>query len=161
MDPLVVLAIQCTFSGVIFFLLAQWYLEPWISKQTKFKVLAFLLIINVFRYLPLSLYMPGQVAADFPMHIKDIIAHGDFLSSILAFIALLSVKTNSKHSVTFIWVFTIASITDMVLALSYAMNAKVYQLPLGVNYFTVSVYVPMLMVVQYQIIKIVTHKNLK
>lgn len=161
MDSLVVLAIQCTFSCVIFFLLTKWYLEPRITKQSKTKILAFLLIVNVFRYLPLSLYMPGQVSADFPASIKDIIAHGDFHASILAFVALLLVKANSKFSIGFIWVFTIASIADMVLALSFAMNAKVYQLPLGLNYFTVSVYVPMLMVVQYKIVKILTNKNLK
>jgi hypothetical protein len=161
MDSLVVLAIQCTFSCVIFFLLAKWYVEPLITKQSKNKILALLLIINVFRYLPLSLYMPGQVSESFPENIKDIIAHGDFISSILAFIALLSLKANSKFSTGLIWFFTIASITDMVLALSFAMNAKVYQLALGLNYFTVSVYVPMLMVVQYQIVKILTTKNLK
>ncbi len=161
MYPLVVLAIQCTFSCAIFFLLAKWYLEPQITIQSKTKILAFLLIVNVFRYLPLSLYMPGQVSVYFPASIKDIIAHGDFLASILAFIALITVKANSKYSIGFTWLFTIASITDMLLALSFAMNAKVYLLPLGLNYFTVSVYVPLLMVVQYQIVKILTNKNLK
>ncbi|MCU0430870.1 MAG: hypothetical protein MUF42_12975, partial [Cytophagaceae bacterium] len=99
MDPLVVLALQCTFSGIIFFLLAHWYVTPRLSKQSKFPILAVLLIIHVFRYLPLSLYMPGQVDEDFPLHIKGMVAHGDFLSSMLAFASLILVKIKSRYAV--------------------------------------------------------------
>lgn len=158
MDSLIVLAVQCTFSFTIFFLIVQWYIVPKISSHNKFEILALFLIVNVFRYLPLSLYMPGQVSSEFPEQIKDIIALGDFLSGVMAFIALLMVKFKSKSSLSFIWLFSIVSVLDMVLALTFAMNAKVYQLPLGLNYFIVAVYVPMLMVVQYQIIKILVTK---
>ena len=158
-DSLVVLAIQCTFSCIIFFLIAKWYVEPSFTKSTKLSILSFLLIINVFRYLPLSLYMPGQVSSDFPEHVKDIVAQGDFLSGIMAFLALLMVKYRPANSIIFVWLFSIVSIVDMVLALTFAMSAKVYLLPLGLNYFTVSVYVPMLMVVQHQIVKTITNKN--
>ncbi len=161
MEPLVVLAVQCTFSFTIFFLIAKWYLEKRISSQNKFEILAFLLIINVFRYLPLSLYLPGQVSAEFPTHVKDIIAHGDFLSGILAFIALLVVKSKSRFAKPAIWLFSIASIIDMIFALTFAMTYKVYELSLGVNYFIVAVYVPMLMVVQYQIVRIMFSRNYK
>lgn len=161
MDSFVVLAIQCTCSTVIFFLLFQWYIQPRIKVDTKNAVLAFLLIINVFRYLPLSLYMPGQVSADFPDEVRDIVAHGDFLSGIFAFIALLAVRAKSRFATALIWLFSIVSIADMVLALSFAMMAKVYELPLGVNYFTVSVYVPLLMVIQYQLIRLLINKNLR
>ncbi|MCU0431776.1 MAG: hypothetical protein MUF42_17590 [Cytophagaceae bacterium] len=160
MDPLVVLAVQCTFSIVVFFLLAHWYVQPRLSKQSKFTILEVLLIIHVFRYLPLSLYMPGQVDDDFPLHIKGMVAHGDFISSVLAFVSLILVKIKSRHAVPFIWVFSCASIVDMVLALSFAMQAKVYALNLGVNYFTVSVYVPLLMVAQYLIVKIMFNRDL-
>ena len=103
--------------------------------------------------------MPGQVSSDFPEHVKDIVAQGDFLSGIMAFLALLMVKYRPANSIIFVWLFSIVSIVDMVLALTFAMSAKVYLLPLGLNYFTVSVYVPMLMVVQHQIVKTITNKN--
>lgn len=158
MDSLIVLGIQCTFSLLVFFLIIKWYVIPKITKETKFDILALLLLINVFRYLPLSLFMPGQVSANFPPYLKEIVAHGDFLSGILALIALLLLKSKKKSAVTFIWLFSVVSIIDMVVVLTLAMSEKVYQLPLGVNYFTVSVYVPMLVVIQIVILKILIRK---
>ncbi|MDR7132550.1 hypothetical protein J2X69_004923 [Algoriphagus sp. 4150] len=161
MDPLVVLGVQCTLSMLVFFLIIKWYVIPKITKETRFDILALLLLVNVFRYLPLSLFMPGQVSADFPPYLKEIVAHGDFLSGILALISLILLKSNKKSAVTFIWLFSVVSIIDMVVVLALAMSEKVYQLPLGANYFTVSVYVPMLIVIQVVILKILLAKAYK
>ena len=161
MDPLVVLGVQCTFSMLVFFLIIKWYVIPKVTKETKFDILALLLLVNVFRYLPLSLFMPGQVSADFPLYLKEIVAHGDFLSGILALIALILIKSKKKSAVTFTWLFSLVSIIDVVVVLTLAMSEKVYQLPLGANYFTVSVYVPMLIVIQVVILKILLAKAYK
>lgn len=161
MDPLVVLGVQCTFSMLVFFLIIKWYVIPKVTKETKFDILALLLLVNVFRYLPLSLFMPGQVSADFPIYLKEIVAHGDFLSGILALIALILIKSKKKSAVTFTWLFSLVSIIDVVVVLTLAMSEKVYQLPLGANYFTVSVYVPMLIMIQIVILKILLAKAYK
>lgn len=161
MDSLVVLSVQCTFSMLVFFLILKWYVVPKITKDTKFEILALLLLVNVFRYLPLSLFMPGQVTGDFPPYLKEIVAHGDFLSGILALIALLLIKYKKRSAIGATWLFSIVSIIDMVVVLTLAMTEKVYELPLGANYFTVSVYVPMLIVIQVLILKILTHKMYK
>ena len=161
MDPLVVLSVQCTFSLLVFFLILKWYVAPKITKKTRFDILALLLLVNVFRYLPLSLFMPGQVSAGFPSYLKEIVAHGDFLSGIMALIALLLLKLKKKSAVTFTWLFSVVSIIDMGVVLTLAMSEKVYLLPLGANYFTVSVYVPMLIVIQVLILKILIAKVYK
>lgn len=159
MDPLLVLAVQCALSMLVFFLIIKWYVVPKITKETRFDILALLLLVNVFRYLPLSLFMPGQVSADFPYYLKEIIAHGDFLSGILALIALVLLKSKKKKAgITFTWLFSVVSIIDIAVVLTLAMSEKVYQLPLGANYFTVSVYVPMLIVIQVLILKILLAK---
>lgn len=161
MDSLVVLGVQCTLSMVVFFLVLKWYVIPKITKETKFDILAILLLVNVFRYLPLSLFMPGQVAANFPLYLKELIAHGDFLSGILALIALVLLKSKKKSAIPFTWIFSIVSVIDILVVMSLAMYEKVYELPLGANYFTVSVYVPMLIVIQVLIVKILAHKKYK
>ncbi|WP_157637997.1 hypothetical protein [Flexithrix dorotheae] len=158
MDSLVVLGVQCTFSLLVFFLIIKWYVIPEINQENKFNVLAILLLVNVFRYLPLSLFMPGQVSPDFPPYLKEIVAHGDFLSGLLALIALLLLKSKKRSAIGFTWLFSAVSIIDMVVVLALAMNEKVYQLSLGANYFTVSVYVPLLIVVQGMILKILLTK---
>lgn len=158
MEPLIVLALQCSKSMLVFYLILKWYVISKINKDTKLDILALLLLVNVFRYLPLSLFMPGQVSDDFPLYLKEIVAHGDFLSGILALIALLLLKSKKKFALAFTWIFSIVSIADMIVVLSLAMTEKVYLLPLGANYFTVSVYVPMLIVIQIVILKILSKK---
>ncbi|WP_035846270.1 hypothetical protein [Crocinitomix catalasitica] len=161
MNSLIVLAVQCAFSILVFFLMLKWYVIPKITKNTKLDILAFLLLVNVFRYLPLSLFMPGQVSSDFPLYLKEIISYGDFISGILALIALLLLKTNKKSAIGFTWFFSLVSTVDIIMVLTLAMSEKVYELPLGANYFTVSVYVPMLIVIQALIFKILNHKMYK
>lgn len=158
MDSFVVLGVQCTFSMLVFSLIIKWYAIPKLTKETRFDILALLLLVNVFRYLPLSLFMPGQVSADFPPYLKELIAHGDFLSGVLALIALILLKSKKKSAVPFTWLFSIVSIIDIVVVLTLALSEKVYQLPLGANYFTVSVYVPILIVIQVLILKILLAK---
>lgn len=161
MDPLIVLGIQCTLSLLVFFLILKWYVIPKITRETKFSILAILLLVNVFRYLPLSLFMPGQVSEAFPPYLKEVVAHGDFLSGMLALIALILLKSKKKGATLFTWIFSVVSSIDMLVVLTLAMSEKVYELPLGANYFTVSVYVPMLIVIQALILKILAHKMYK
>jgi len=145
---------------LVFFLIVKWYV-PKVTKEIKFDILALLLLVNVFRYLPLSLFMPGQVSSEFPPYLKEIVAHGDFFSGVLALIALLLLKANRSSAMKFVWLFSIVSVIDMVVVLILAMSEKVYLLPLGANYFTVSVYVPMLIVIQVAIFKILLSKAYK
>lgn len=154
MDPVVVLGVQCTLSMLVFFLIIKWYVIPKITRETRLQILAVLLLVNVFRYLPLSLFMPGQVSAEFPPYLKEIIAQGDFLSGVMALIALVLLKSKRQSAVAFTWLFSLVSIIDMVVVLTFAMHERVYQVPLGANYFTVSVYVPMLIVIQVVILRI-------
>lgn len=161
MDSFVVLGVQSTLSMFVFFLVIKWYVVPKITKETKFDILALLLLVNVFRYLPLSLFMPGQVSPEFPSYLMEIVAHGDFISSILALIALILLKSEKKFASIFTWIFSIVSIIDITIVMTLAISEKVYQLPLGANYFTVSVYVPMLIVIQVLILKILLSKQYK
>lgn len=161
MEPIVVLALQCSLSLFTFWLISRWYVVPKLTQQNKFEILAILLIINVFRYLPLSLYMPGQVSPEFPAYVKEVIAYGDFVSGMLALVAVLLLRKHKKGSIAFVWLFCVVSIADIILALSFAMTAKVYELALGVNYFTVVVYVPLLMVIQVLILKILLNKSIR
>lgn len=157
MEALAVLAVQCTLSVLVFYLATKWYVIPRINKETIFDVLAFLLLINVFRYLPLSLFMPGQVSEAFPLYLKKIVAYGDFLSGMIALTAWILLHSNKKGALALTWIFSVISIVDLIGVLILAIIEKVYSLPLGTNYFTISVYVPMLIV----ILKILTRKKFK
>ena len=148
MQTLLILGLQFTISLFLFGFMAKWFAEPYYLKGSGLKILQVFLLINSFRSLPLSLYMPGQVANGFPETAKHMVALGDFASGITAIIALLLVYNKSALSKAAVWIFSIVSSLDMVIALSGAIGSRVDTMPLGANYFTVVVYVPMLMVIQ-------------
>lgn len=159
MKELIILAIQCVLSMVIFSIILHLYILPRIKNNNPLPVLSLLLIINSFRYLPFSLFMPGQVDSTFPEHIKLAIAVGDFISGILALMALLVLRKNLKAGITLSWIFSFVSVLDIISVLGVALYNKVYLLNLGANYFTVVVYVPMLIVIQFFILKILLNKT--
>lgn len=159
MKELAILAVQCVLSLLMFFIIINIYILPRLKKNSLLPILSLLLVINSFRYLPFSLFMPGQVDAAFPEHIKSLIAIGDFISGILALTALLVLRKNLKAGITLTWIFSIVSVWDIISVLSLALYNKVYLLDLGANYFTVVVYVPMIIVVQLFIFKILVNRN--
>ena len=159
MKELAILAVQCVLSLLMFFIIINIYILPRLKKNSLLPILSLLLVINSFRYLPFSLFMPGQVDATFPEHIKSLIAIGDFISGILALTALLVLRKNLKAGITLTWIFSIVSVLDIISVLSLALYNKVYLLYLGANYFTVVVYVPMIIVIQLFIFKILVNRN--
>ena len=140
-------------------MIANNYLFPQITKETVYKILSVLLLINVFRYLPLSLFMPGQVGADFPNEVRNWIAFGDLISGLLSLTAYLVWQRNKMEGIFWVWTFSIISSVDIISVLYIALSNKVYLFPLGANYFTVVLYVPLLIVIQYVIFKILLSKK--
>ncbi len=151
MNPFFVLATQATASLIVFSLLAKWYVAPRLLHLPLEKALVPLLWINVFRYLPLNLFAPGQVSVDIPATTLSLIAYGDLIAGALAFIAILFLTYRIPGAILAVWAFLTAGIADMLVALSHALAAKLYLYPLGFNWYVVAFYVPMIFVSQVMI----------
>jgi len=146
MTPFAILALQWTFSLVAFALIARWYVAPRLSRAPLEGYLVPLIWVHVFRYAPLTLLVPGQVSLKVPAGVAATIAYGDLACAIAALIAILFLKFRWQGALAVAWAFNVIGIADLLVSSGYAINAKMYQVPIGFNWYIVTFYVPALVV---------------
>jgi hypothetical protein len=146
MTPFAILALQSTFSLVAFALIARWYVAPRLSRASREDYLVPLIWVHVFRYAPLTLLVPGQVSLKLPAGVAAIIAYGDLASAIAALVAIIFLKFRWQGALAVAWAFNLIGIADLLVSTGYAINAKMYQIPIGFNWYIVNFYVPALIV---------------
>ena len=146
MEAFYLLNLQSTLSLVVFALIAKWFIAPRISKLALEEALLPLVMIHVFRYTPMTLFAPGQVAADIPAKVANAIAFGDLIAGLLALIAAIFLKYRITGAIVVTWIFNIVGILDIINALAQGVGAELYKYNLGFNWYILNFYVPVLVV---------------
>jgi len=105
-----------------------------------------ILLLNAFRFLGLAFIVPGVVSPELPASFAQPVAYGDFITAILALLALITLGTPSGTVVT--WVFNIFGIADLILAFYLGGRISLPEMPglLGAGYFILAAYVPLLFI---------------
>lgn len=152
MTPFVIFGLQSTFSLVVFTLVASWYIAPRLAQKPFEDALVPLILLHVFRYTPLTLLAPGQVAATVPTNVASTIAYGDLASAVLALLAALFLKYRWPGAVLVTWLFTVVGIADILLAGARGVGARLYEYELGFNWYILNFYVPALIVTHVMIL---------
>ena len=148
MSPLVLLLIQLAMSFAAAGLFSRRVALPWLATRSREGALAPLLWVHVFRYLPLGLLGPGQVDVGATRMALVTIAAGDWAASMLALAALGVLYTRGATALGWVWSFVAVSTIDIVVALTLGLGAGIYRYPLGVGWFVLTVYVPVVVVAQ-------------
>src|SRR5215467_443447 len=138
-----ILALQSTLSLIAFTLIARWHIAPRLSKSSIEDYLVPLAWVHVFRYTPLTLLVLGQVAASLPPATAATIAYGDLVSAVAALVAVIFLRQRWKGAVAVVWLFNLVGIVESTAA---AIGAKMYDIPIGFNWYIVNFYVPALIV---------------
>ena len=141
-----ILNLQSTFSLVAFALVARWHVAPRLSKTSIEDYLLPLAWVHVFRYVVLTLLVPGQVSPTVPAHAANLIAYGDLASALLALVSVVFLKYRFAGALAVAWIFNLVGSADIVVAVGTAMNAKLADIPIGFNWYIVNFYVPLLIV---------------
>ena len=159
MTPFIIGNIQFTLSLIVYTLIAIWFIHPKLQKKNWQYAVLPLLLIHAFRYMPLTLLMPGQVDAGIAIGIKETIAYGDLISGILAIIAAVFVRYNFSGSKVLVWIFSIVGIADIIVATYTGISVGLLDTALGFNLYILNFYVPMLIVSHVLIIKYLLKRN--
>src|SRR5262249_34447260 len=91
-----ILALQYTLYLPAFALLAPWHVARRLPKASAEAYRLPLAWVHVFRYTPLTLLVPGQVAASLPSGVAATIAYGDLASAVAALAAVIFLKQRRK-----------------------------------------------------------------
>lgn len=148
-----ILPLSILFGLVNFSLIAAWYVNPALNSLPRDSALMPLLLLQCFRYVGLAFLIPGVVAAGISPTFAVPAAYGDFLTAILALLAVVALRQNWPFAIALVWVLNIVGTLDLLNALFQ----RVRHVPtgqLGAAYFVPAVAVPALLVSHYIIFRL-------
>ncbi len=150
-DPLLLLAVQIVLSFVTFSLAGQ-RLARRLAAMPREPALGLLLWLHGFRYIPLGLLAPGQAAREIPPFVLRTIAIGDLVSALFALVALALLQVRAKAALGWVWLFSMVSMLDIGTALVVGLGNHVYRYALGISWYVLTLYVPLVCVSQAMIL---------
>jgi hypothetical protein len=122
------------------------YFWPALREHPCNENLKAILLLHAFRFLGLALLVPGVVSPELPAAFALPVAYGDFLTAVLALLALAALETRAGTVMT--WVFNTVGTADLLFA--FYQGGRI-SLPgnqgwLGAGYFILFAYVPLLFI---------------
>ena len=147
MSPQAIFGLQFVLSLLVFALLARWLLAPWLARQTRREALFWLTLPHAFRYIGMVFLVPGVVAQPLPSDFANPAAYGDLLTSILALLALVALRTGWKGALAVVWLFNVVGTVDLLNALRHLDVAP----NLGAAWYIPTFFVPLLLVTHVMI----------
>ena len=120
METFEVFGIQFVLSVIVFALIAKWYAAPWLAGKTTQVALSLLILPHAFRHIGLTSLTPAGVNDAMPSTFANAAAYGDFVSGLLAVLALVALRRNWTAAIGLVWIFSIVGSVDFVNALRQA-----------------------------------------
>jgi hypothetical protein len=122
------------------------YIWPTVSARSSPENLKPILLLHAFRFLGLAFVVQGVVSPELPAAFGQPVAYGDFITAMLALLALTTLGTRTGTVVT--WVFNIFGTADLLFAFYLGSGISLPDRPglLGAAYFILTAYVPLLLI---------------
>ncbi len=148
-----VLTINLVLNTLIFWLLARIYLIPKLPVLDARTILVPILLLHATRHLGLMFLAPGATYQGLSSSFAYPAAIGDFMTALLALLALPPVLRAARAAKPLVWIFNIVGFVDLVAAITLATihTAAPY---MGAAYWIPAFWVPALLVTHYVTFKL-------
>jgi hypothetical protein len=144
MLPQICFFTSIAFAFVAWGIVAKRYMWPRLRPLQPAEALRPLLVLHSFRFIGLSLLVPGVVSPDLPSSFAHPAAYGDLIAAALALLSLASLSR--PPGVVIAWVFNLWGSADLLNAFYQANNAALVPGQLGAAYFLPTLVVPLLLI---------------
>jgi len=127
---------------------------PALRRRPRAEALRPLLMLHAFRFVGLAFLVPGVVSPDLPDGFARPAAYGDLATSILALIAIATLR--GRPGTIVVWVFNIVGTSDLLNAFYQANRLGIGIAPglQGAAYFIPTVLAPLLLVTHVLVFRI-------
>jgi hypothetical protein len=161
MNAILVFATQITLSLLSFGLIASWVIYPRLRERSLRDALTLLLLFETFRTVGLIVLVPGLVDAALPAAFTISAAAGDMLAVVLAFAALVAVRSGWRGAPALVWLFTVEGLADFINATAQGLRFDIVSHnQLGIAWLLPTYGVPAFTVVQLTVIALLlNHQN--
>jgi hypothetical protein len=123
-----------------------WYVWPYLTKLSRNAALIPLLFVHVFRYVGMTLLVPGMVDAKLPREVLVNTAYGDLIAAALALSAIVALRNNWRIGVLMAWAFNTWGFVDLLGALRSVLQVNLPTFNLGPVWFIYTYYAPLVVV---------------
>ena len=151
-----IFGISVLFGLMSWGIVAKQYIWPALRDRPVGDALRPLLVFHSFRYIGLTFLMPGVVSPDLPVAFAGPAAYGDFITAILAVIALFLLPGVLGIVVT--WAFTIVGSLDLLNAFIAGNRVGLVPGQQGAMYFVPTVLVPLLLITHGLVFRILLRR---
>jgi len=147
MSPQTIFQIQLALGYVAWLLCFRVYILPRLNSVDRFDTHRAIATLHSFRFFGLVFILPGFVGPHLPQSFATFAAYGDFATSALALLALLTARVRPLF-----WFFTVAfnlvGIGDLIFDYYHAIQAGLPAIAgeMGAAYAIPVLYVPLLMI---------------
>ena len=142
MDTLSIFGLQFVLSLVVYALLANWNVVPWLAEKPTHQALIPLIFPHALRHLGLAFLVPELIAQPLPSFFAYTAGYGDFISGLLALVSLIALRARWGLSLVLVWLFNIVGTVDLLNALRQAEAVP----NLGTTWYIPTFVVPILLV---------------
>ncbi len=93
-------------SCVVGAVVVAWYIWPSLTKLPRNSALIPLVFVHVFRYVGMTLLVPGMIDPKLPRDFISNAAYGDLIAATLALASIFALRGNWRVAVPLVWVQT-------------------------------------------------------
>lgn len=151
MSNLVILNLQYLMAIGTFIVIYRIYLRQWFKSRSMHAAVLPLLLLHAFRYLGLTLIVPGQMDPTLSADGLSVMAWGDYASGAAALLAAIAVHHRWPMATAMVALFTLIGIGDFIVVGYTAATIGVFFADMGTMWFVNVIYAPTLLLSQIYI----------
>jgi len=145
---------QIPASIFIFGIVAVWYVWPHLTTLTRNSALIPLLFVHVFRYVGMTLLVPGMVDSKLPTEFLSSAAYGDLLEAALALTSIFALRNNWRAAIPLVWVANTWGFLDLLNGIRGVLQLNVPSFNLATSWYIYTFYAPLVIVSHLMIFRI-------
>jgi hypothetical protein len=146
MNSVAIFWLQLITSVFVFGIVAVWYVWPALTKLSRHSALTLLLFVHVFRYVGITLLVPGMVDPNLPREFLSSAAYGDLLEAALAFASIVALRSNWRFAIPLVWVANTWGFADLLNGVRGVLQLNVPSFNLATLWYIYTFYAPMVLV---------------
>jgi hypothetical protein len=157
MPPQAIFGISVLFGFITWGIAGARYLWPALRRRPRREALPPILLLHAFRFVGLAFLVPGVVSPDLPAAFARPAAYGDLLTSILALLAIATLRR--QIGTIFVWMFNIVGAADLLYAFYQGNRTGLEPGLQGAAYFIPTVLVPLLLMTHVFVFRILVREG--
>ena len=146
MNSVAIFWMQIIVSVSVFGLIAVWYVWPYLITIPRNSALIPLLFVHSFRYVGMTLLVPGMIDPALSREFLSSAAYGDLLEAALALASIFALRSNLKFAIPLVWVANSWGFVDLLNAILSVLQVNFPSYNLSTIWYIYTFFGPLVVV---------------